>query len=349
MYNALTIEGVRPSGELTIFDPTPENVPAIDPTSGFFAVDWERVEMDAALVQSCPGVAPQFRESAANCRFIAYQSQRWGTDPVATAQKTYFMPRKGGGWTVGYEAQLIHALIEGDPMIERPLEFSFGYGKEPASAAYRYCEIKGWIRGAKKPAILRTPMVCQIQVKNSPGWWSNVDQQLSYFGVRDWARRYRPSRILGIYSRDEIATFRDTTMISGPIDDDEAPEGEAAYEGVPASADQGASFKRFEAKASGEQDSRDPRDAPANKEGDKPPPPNEPRDLAELREWAGAEQTRVMAIKAKSDMGAAWKAVIADKRWGRLKAYDPQLARTIVAAVTGAVSAFKDDGFPGDK
>ena len=118
-------------------------------------IDWERIEREAALIATHPGLAQEFRDPTA-CRFVAYKAQRWGTDPVATAEKTYFTPRKGGGLNVGYEAQLVHAIVQGDPDLLAPLEITFGYSDpDKRMAQHRFCKVSGRIRGASAAGDLR--------------------------------------------------------------------------------------------------------------------------------------------------------------------------------------------------
>src|ERR1700683_1313052 len=120
------------STAVAVIEPRSAEVRVIDAKTAFLPVPWEMIEEAAELIQTAPGMAPEFKEIE-NCRFVAYQAARWGTDPVMTAMKTYFTPGKNGRkLNVGYEAQLIHALIQGDPSLVGPLEIEFDYSNPSA-------------------------------------------------------------------------------------------------------------------------------------------------------------------------------------------------------------------------
>lgn len=305
MTDALTIESIPVDHELIA---TPDHLPtAIDPLSGFLPVNWDDVERNAELISTCPGLATEFSDPK-NCRFVAYQAQRWGTDPVMTAIKTYFTPRKGGGLVVGYEAQLIHALIEGDPHVLAPLDFRFGYA-DPAKkvAAMRFCEVSGIIHGSAKPKVVKSPTFSQIKIKNSPLWFSDLDQQFSYYTSRAWARRHRPSRILGIYAREEMETFRDVEALPKPSmweEDGDADFGDAI-----------------------------PPEVTAEPEG--------PSGLEEARTWAAEQQAAILTTKDAKAATDAWNAMTAHELGRKLVAYEPAVMNAIKASVSKHVAGLK--------
>lgn len=288
------------------------------------AIDWERLELEARLIASHPGLAQEFKDPVA-CRFVAYKAQRWGTDPVATAEKTYFTPRKDGGLNVGYEAQLVHAIVQGDPDLLAPLEITFGYS-DPAKrvAQLRFCKVSGRIRGAPLPAIYISPTIGQIKTKNSPLWWSDPDQQLSYMSVRAWARRHRPGRLLGIYSRDEIETMAERKPRLVLFEEEDTADADFA-DAVPPGTD-----------AATEATS----DAPDNGVGRAPPPDsagNDPPDLADLRAWGEAERVRLIALTDPAEVGKGGAAMEQDKRWRRLKAYSQAYTQRIVRSLKSRI------------
>lgn len=327
--SGITIADVEPHSEergLVVADPRKSAVALMAPD-----IDWERLEREASLIASAPGVVAELGDPKA-ARFVAYMAQRFGADPVMFATKVYFTTsaaKKAGDppvVRVGFEAQLIHALIEGDPLLMGPLSLTYGYADPTkATALNRFVRVEGRIKGADAPSVLTTPTVAQIGVKNSPLWFSDPDQQLAYYGVRAWARRYRPGRILGIYSREEVELRIKREAIERPalFEEDDAPP----FEGVPPTEAQMKAGERWEAKASGKQDSRDPRDAPANVEPEAPPAENE--EKAEVKAWAEAERKRIVALRAVADVAAAGEALVADARFKRLIAYDQADARRI--------------------
>src|SRR4029077_15110442 len=56
----------------------------------------------------------------------------------------------------------------------------------------------------------KSPRIADIQPKNSPLWKSDPGQQLAYYCLRAFARRWCPETILGIHDVDEL---RDAAMI----------------------------------------------------------------------------------------------------------------------------------------
>jgi hypothetical protein len=317
----------RPT-ELTIIDPLSAVPVIVSPRTAFLPVPWEDIEHAAALISSCPGVSPHFADPN-NCRFVAYQAARWRMDPVAVALKTYFTPRKGGGLVVGYEAQLVHALVNTNAPIVGPLEFRYGYSdpKRP-TIGNRFCEVIGMLKGASAPSRVVTPTVGQIKTKNSPSWFSNPDSQLSYFAVRDWARRFCPEVIMGVYTRDEVREFADVEhgrSSRSLFEEDDAPEADGSD--LP---DIGGS----------QQSAQAPQD---RQEGPQPPPAGnvQPDDLPALRDWLAGEQRRILALTGGPDVSAAWTALLRDDRIGRIKAYDQAVFNAVKASVTAHIAKLR--------
>jgi hypothetical protein len=64
--------------------------------------------------------------------------------------------------------------------------------------------VTGTFKGEATSCEYTTPQLKDITPKNSPLWQSDPDQQMAYFGVRRWGRRYCPDILLGVFARDEI-------------------------------------------------------------------------------------------------------------------------------------------------
>lgn len=312
--------------------PATMNLPAvIDPDRAFMPVAIELIDEAARFLATCPGLAREFKEFD-NCRAIAYQAARWGLDPVAVAGKAYFANGR-----IGYEAQLVHALIEKNGDLREPLQFEYGYGGDKQKIGpNRFVKVIGWIQGASRPASVTTPTVAQIKIKNSPLWFSDPDQQLAYYGARAWARRHRPGAILGIYAKEEvqnISVIGETGEPRRPMFEEEEIHEAEFEDSVPQTAADLAAHARAEAKANGEQDSRDPRDAPRNKDPVAGPGGvSEPADMPAVREWAAAEQTRLLGLPL-AELKIAWEVTRADTRWRRLKSYDQPTANAIYQTI----------------
>lgn len=318
MSDALTIDRVTALVE-SQGEPYPAFLPrVIDPRTAFLPVPMAMIEEAAELISTCPGLAVQF-EDPKNCRFVAYQAARWGADPIAVASKTYFSPRKGGGLLVGYEAQLIMALVNSDPDLVEPLDFQYGYSDANRKTAnFRFCKAIGFLRGIARPRTVTSPTVGQIKVKNSPLWFSDVDQQLAYYTGRTWARRHRPHRLLGIYAPDELQSLAAT--------DDDAPR-------RPLFEEDGADFGDGIPFVEGDGDDS----KGGGRRGDDRPPAgddqHQPKGLEEARAWASAEQTRILAMDFPPDIEAAWNAMVKHEMARRLVAYEPATMNAIKATI----------------
>jgi len=147
------------------------------------------------LANSGPGVRKDFRNNVSLCVVVIMDALHWGMLPTSVIRKSYCVQD-----TVCYEAQLIHAVINTRAGLVDDLEVTYeGEGAE------RRCKVVGTLdRGKRKPREYLSPMVKDIKVKNSPLWQSDLDQQLHYFSVRNWARKWCPEVILGVYTREEI-------------------------------------------------------------------------------------------------------------------------------------------------
>ena len=163
----------------------------------------------------------------------------------------------------------------------------------------KFILVKTWtgrLRAADGTEVVRrvtSPTVGPIKVKNSPLWFSDVDQQLAYYTARTWARRYRPHRLLGVYSREEMEALAppDPATRRALFEEDEAP------------------------------------DLPPET-GD-----NEPAGLTEAREWAMKEQARLMALDFPPDIEAGWKAMADHDLGKFLVAHEPATMNKIKAAL----------------
>lgn len=160
--------------------------------------------MEFAKVMAVAGQAipPHLRNQIGFCLAITIQAIEWRFSPFAVANKSYVVNDR-----VGYESQLIHAVIEERAPIVGRLRHTFlGEGDK------RQCKVWAHVRGEEEPLEYTSPVISSITPKNSPLWKSKPDLQLYYNTSRDWARVYFPEVILGVYSEDEL----DAAMESNP-------------------------------------------------------------------------------------------------------------------------------------
>lgn len=140
------------------------------------------------------GVPKYFRGNPGLCLRVCVQSDAWGFDPFAVADKAYSV-----GDRLGYESQLVHAVIERHAPLEGRLRHHF-----KGDGAEMVCVVVGKMIGEQDPFEWESPPIGQIKTKNSPEWVNNPRKQLYYHTSRDWARVYCPDVLLGVYSRDEL-------------------------------------------------------------------------------------------------------------------------------------------------
>lgn len=173
-----------------------ENIPVADtPQSGQISdVDWMKVmELGKALSAMKEGMPEHVRGKwGIGCR-IAAHAQMWRMDPFGIADQTYMV-----GNRLGYMSQLIHALINLKARLAHRLECEYiGEGSDLA------CKVTGTFTNGDKREYT-TPKFKDIKIKNSPLWLNDTQQQLWYFGVRSWGRKWCPEVVLGLYTKEEL-------------------------------------------------------------------------------------------------------------------------------------------------
>jgi len=182
----------------------------------------ERLERIADLMASGKTTVPaHLRGSKGDCFAIVLQSMQWGMNPIAVAQKTHLV-----NGTLGYEAQLVAAVINSSGAVKDRFAFEF-FGpwekvigkftvKKGEKGEYR---VPGWtfadeegcgvrvsatLKGETAPRVLEL-LLAQARVRNSTMWADDPKQQLAYLSEKKWSRLYAPDVILGVYTADELA------------------------------------------------------------------------------------------------------------------------------------------------
>lgn len=164
----------------------------------------------------------------ADCMAIVMQAMQWGMNPYAVAQKTHLV-----NGVLGYEAQLINAVIASSSAIRGRFHYRYGgnwelctrtrevtrekngkNGKYQVTERVRdwtdedeiglYVEVGAILRGESEITWGEPIYLSGIVTRNSPLWVSNPKQQIAYLGVKYWGRLYCPEVILGVYSPDEV-------------------------------------------------------------------------------------------------------------------------------------------------
>jgi len=193
--------------------------------------------MEIAKLMAAGNFVPgHLRGKAGDCLAVVMQSARWGLDPFAVGNKTYFVNDR-----MGYEAQLVIAVLNTSGVLRGRLALDW-----EQTDTDLICTVTGTLKADSRPKAISQEF-SKVKVKNSPLWVSSPRQQLGYYTSRLWARLYAPEVLLGVYTVDEIQEMgaenaRDVTpaptrrrvrqqQAAAPVEEDAAPivtiEGEA--------------------------------------------------------------------------------------------------------------------------
>jgi len=179
------------------------------------------MHMADVMAKSKVTVPKHLQGSQGDCFAVVLQAAQWGMNPFSVAQKTHLV-----NGTLGYEAQLVNAVIITRAPVTGRLKFDFYgdwtkvNGKEDKSPD-RGVIVSATFKGEDEPRVLDLGMHQVGGVRNSPMWIADPRQQLAYLAVKRWSRLYCPDVILGVYTPDEIdlevpAPERDVTEQPAP-------------------------------------------------------------------------------------------------------------------------------------
>lgn len=139
-------------------------------------------------------VPKHLQGSVGDCLAVAMQATLWGMHPFTVAQKTHQV-----GGTLGYEAQLVNAVVQNSGAIIG--RFHYEYQGEGARLQ---CRVGAIPRGESEIVWGEWLSSESVTTKNSPLWKTNPKQQLGYLQVKNWARAFTPGAIFGVYTPDEM-------------------------------------------------------------------------------------------------------------------------------------------------
>lgn len=151
-------------------------------------------------------VPPHLRGKPGDCLAIIMQASRWGMDPFAVGNKTYFVNDR-----MAYEAQLVAAVVNSSGLLNGRLSYRW-----EGEGAALVCTVSGKIKGDDEIKTRRVP-IKDITTKNSPLWKQDPQQQLGYFAARAWARLHTPEVLLGVYTKEEIEEIDGGTVKNQPL------------------------------------------------------------------------------------------------------------------------------------
>lgn len=154
----------------------------------------EVMEFAKCMAVADTAVPKHLRGNPGMCLAVTIQALEWRFSPFAVANKSYVVNDR-----IGYESQLVHAVIEQRAPIRGRLQHKYeGEGDE------RKCTVWATLRETGETLEYTSPAFGKIQPKNSPLWKTKPDLQLYYNTSRDFCRAYFPDVLLGVYSQDEL-------------------------------------------------------------------------------------------------------------------------------------------------
>ena len=183
----------------------------------------DRIEKFANLMATARiTIPPELQKNPGDCLALCLQAQAWAMNPFAVAQKAHVIKGK-----LGYEAQLVNAVITRHAPIEHRPEFTWSDGWERIIGKFKkvpgkngsgeyaqpnwtdkdedglWCEVSATMKGESEPRVLRL-LMSQAHPRQSTLWATDPKQQIAYTVMKRWARLHCPDVILGIYTPDEI-------------------------------------------------------------------------------------------------------------------------------------------------
>lgn len=154
-----------------------------------------RIVSAAKLMAAAKVTVPKHLQgSEGDCMAVTMQATQWQMNPFAVAQKTHLV-----NGTLGYEAQLVHAVLQSTKAIRGTFNYEYqGSGNDLT------CRVGAVLNGDSEIIWGEWLASASVTTKNSPLWKTNPEQQLGYLQVKNWARKYAPGAILGVYTVDEL-------------------------------------------------------------------------------------------------------------------------------------------------
>ncbi|GAB3388296.1 recombinase RecT [Lysobacter fragariae] len=159
---------------------------ALVPTSIHDALQLADIMAKASLIPE------HLRNKPGDCLLIVMQAQRWGMDAVSVAQCTSVVRGK-----LCYEGKLVAAALYAMGAIDGRLRYDFSGNGES-----RKVTVTGRPRGTTVDQSV-DGTVADWKTDNG-NWKKSPDDMLVYRGTRQWARRYAPEALLGVYTPDEL-------------------------------------------------------------------------------------------------------------------------------------------------
>lgn len=173
-----------------------------------------REALELADIMAKANLIPEhLRGKPGDCLLVVMQAQRWGMDAVSVAQCTSVVHGR-----LCYEGKLVAAAMYSMGALEGRLHYEVTGSGQGASIV-----VTGTPRGGHGQQVVRgTVKDWRTIGKDKQGnridnaWDKMPEDMLVYRGTRQWARRYAPEALLGVYTPDEIEDVpaHDTTVVA---------------------------------------------------------------------------------------------------------------------------------------
>ncbi|HDR2380095.1 TPA: recombinase RecT [Enterobacter kobei] len=171
------------------------------------------------MAQSAVTVPKHLAGKPADCMAIVMQAMQWGMNPYAVAQKTHLV-----NGVLGYEAQLVNAVISSSSAIVGRFHYEYGGDwekiagkKDGRDELGLFVRVGAVLRGENDITWGENIYLADITTRNSPLWKTAPKQQIAYLAVKYWARLYCPEVILGVYSPDEVEPVTEKEINPAPV------------------------------------------------------------------------------------------------------------------------------------
>lgn len=177
----------------------------------------EAVEFAKIMCQARHTIPKFLKQNVGDCLAVITQSLRWNLEPFWIAQHSYVAKPNDPDSLIAYDSAVFSAIVESAGILKsRPRYTYAGEGEE------RTCTVAATFIGETEPHDYTTPPLktCrprrneQGNVRGSPLWDKDPDQQLGYYAMRNFGRRHCAAVLGGIYDRDEYEEASQVDVIA---------------------------------------------------------------------------------------------------------------------------------------
>ena len=192
------------------------------------------------MAASAVTIPEHLRGKKGDCLAIVMKAAQWGMEPFSVASKTFVI-----GGKLGYEAQLVSAVVNATAPLQKRFEFEWtgnwegiagkfekrkgNSGRDYFAATYKDSEevglgvtISGLLRGESEPRTLNISLL-QCHPRNSTLWATDPKQQIAYVAIKRWVSLYCPEVLLGVPMRDDIVDSHEK-VVDGEVLDQQRAE-----------------------------------------------------------------------------------------------------------------------------